>query len=141
MESDQNQASRLPIGLKIVAAYLVLDGAIGLAWPLLGLGPHHPEFDVKSFAFKFGSYSRDILFDILYLVSGIGLFLRKAWARKVALVIIAIGTIYATNSFAWGLAEGKPTLNVYIISFIVVGIWNAIWFYLLYRKSSVHVLS
>ncbi len=55
MESNDQYMPRFPIGLKIAAIYLILSGGTGLIWPLLGLGPHHPEFEAKSFAYKLGT--------------------------------------------------------------------------------------
>ena len=138
MNGSENKAVRekLPISLKVAASYLVLSGAMDLIWPLTGLGPHHAEFQAKSLAFKIGSYSREISFALLYLASGIGLFLRKPWARKLALVMIALGSIYTVNSFAWGFAKGRPSLNVYLISTAIVGLWSALWFYLVYRNKT-----
>ena len=141
MESDKLSEFRLPLGLKVVATYLILSGAIGLIWPLTGLGPHHPEFEAKSIAYKLGAYSRTYLFDLIFIISGIGIFLKKAWARKTALVIIALNAIYVTNEFAWGFAKGKPSLTIYLVSFAIVGAWGAIWFYLVFKKTSAEALS
>jgi hypothetical protein len=127
---------KLPMSLIIAAGYLVLSGALDLIWPLIGLGPHHAEFQAKSIAFKFGSQIREILFALLFLTSGIGLFLRKSWALKLALVMIIIGAVYSINSFAWGFAKGRPSLNVYLVSIAIVGLWNALWFYLVYRNKA-----
>jgi hypothetical protein len=127
---------KLSISLKVAASYLILSGAMDLIWPLTGLGPHHVEFQAKSLAFKIGSFSREITFALLYLTSGIGLFLRKSWARKLALVMIALASIYDINSFAWGFAKGQPSLNVYLLSTAIVGVWSALWFYLVYRNKT-----
>jgi hypothetical protein len=81
---------KVPISLKVAAGYLVLYGLVGLIWPLTGVGPNHPEFQAESFAFKIGAHSREILFALLFVISGIGLFRRKSWARKVALVMIVL---------------------------------------------------
>lgn len=133
--------SRFPIGLKIAAIYLILSGVIGLIWPLTGLGPHHPEFELKSIAYKLGTYFRMTIIELIFLISGIGILLRKAWARKLALTIIVIRLIYSTNEFAWGFAKGKPTLMVYLVSSAIVGCWSAIWFYLIFKRSSAEALS
>lgn len=130
----------LPIELKIAAIYLIVVGVIGLIWPLLNIGPNHHEFQSKSIAYKAGSYFREIVINIIFITSGIGLFFRKTWARKLSLIVITISTIYATNSFAWGYARGKPSLTIYIISFLIVGLWNAMWFYIIFRKKSRNAL-
>ena len=107
----------------------------------MGLGPHHPEFEIKSFAYKIGAYFRSSIFDLIFIISGIGIFFKKAWARKMALAIIAVNAIYTTNEFAWGFAKGKPNLTVYLISFTIVGIWSAIWFYLIFKRTSAEALT
>jgi hypothetical protein len=65
-------------------SYLIIAGGIGVLWSLTGLGPHHPEFQAKSFVFKLGSYTRENVMNILFLISGIGILSRKVWARKMA---------------------------------------------------------
>lgn len=131
---------KLPLGLKIAAAYLVISGFIGLIWPLTGLGPYHPEFEAQSLAYKAGVYFRSSVQELAFLVCGIGLFMHKAWARKGALIILVIATIYEGNEFAWGFAHGHPSTNVLLMSYAIVMAWNSIWFYLIYRKSSAEVL-
>jgi len=131
--------NRLPLTLRVAAAYLILVGLLDLIWPMTGLGPHHPEFQARSFAFKLGSYSRELLFGLLFVVSGVGLFLRKSWARKMALVLIAVSTIYSVNSFAWGFVGGKPSMGMYAVAAMVIGLWNGLWFYLIYRRESASV--
>lgn len=131
-----NSLNRLPLTLRVAATYLILSGVMDLIYPMTGLGPHHPEFQAQSLAYKLGSYSRELLFGLLFIVSGIGLFLRKSWSRKMALVVIAISTIYSVNSFAWGFARGRPSIGIYAVSAVVMGLWNGLWFYLIYRKKS-----
>ncbi len=136
MEPKNQKLLRLPIGLKIAAAYLVFSGVVGLIWPLLGLDPNHPDFQGKSLVSRIGSHSWNIIFHGLYLVSGIGLLLRKGWGRRVALYMIVFGTMYTASSFAWVFAEGKPTMAFYGISFVIVGLWHAILFYLVFKNSA-----
>ena len=54
--------------IKIAAIYLILAGCAGILLPLIGIGPNHPEFQAKSFAFKAGSYARENLINILFLL-------------------------------------------------------------------------
>ncbi len=129
-----NMRLELTKGVKIAAIYFIISGGIGALWPLTGLGPHHPEFQATSFAWKLGSYAREILISILFLISGIGLLYKKIWARKMAMVILVISTIYSANSSAWGFAQGEPTLSIRAISFLIVGLWNGFWFYLVYKS-------
>ena len=58
---DSKQSKKtieLAKGIKIAAIYLIVAGGVGVLWPLTGLGPHLPEFQAKSFAYKFCSYTR-----------------------------------------------------------------------------------
>jgi len=127
---------RFPVSLGIAAGYLILTGTVALVWPFLGIGPQFPEFQAKSIAFKAGAYSRELTFGILSLVSGVGLFFRKSWARKLALAILVITTIYISYQFAWGFTGGRPNAATLGMSFAIIGAWNAIWFFLLFKRSS-----
>ena len=138
----QNEISqKLPLSLKVAAAYLIIGGFIGLIWPLLGLGPHHTEFEAQSLVYKVGAYFRSSIQEVAFFVCGVGLFMRKTWARKSALIVLVIATIYVGNEFAWGFAQGRPSTEVQLISYAIVAAWNAIWFYLIYKPSSAEVLS
>ena len=87
-ESQNQKIIVLTKGIKIAAIYLVIAGGLSVLWPLTGLGPHHPEFQAKSLAFKLGSFTRENLINILFIISGIGILRGKIWARKLALVIL-----------------------------------------------------
>ena len=132
--------SKFPVGLKIAALYLTIGGFIGLIWPILGFGPHHPEFEVQSIAYKAGSYFRNSIQELAFLVFGIGLLMRKSWARKGALILLVIATIYIGNDFAWGFAQGPPSTKVRLISYAIVTFWNSIWFFLIYKRNSKEAL-
>lgn len=131
--SQNKKTIELSKGMKVAAIYLVIAGGIGVLWPLTGLGPDHPELQAKSLAFKLGSYARESILNILFLISGIGILSKKVWARKMALVILAISAIYSANSFAWGFSSGPPSSHVRLISFLVLGLWNGLWFYLIFK--------
>jgi hypothetical protein len=126
----------LPLSLKIVTGYLIFIGALGIAWPLLGFGPHNPEFEAQSLSYKIWAYFKDGIYNVLYLSAGIGIILRKKWARRLGLALLVITTISTANAFAWGRAGGPPETETLLVSFTVVGAWNVIWFYLLYKKTS-----
>jgi hypothetical protein len=128
--------SQLPFthwALEIAAGYIFFIGIIGLAWPLLGLGPKHREFQTQSFASRLGAQTRGLILSAASVVAGIGLFLHHAWARKLALVLLVVGTIYTANAFAWGFSGEQPTPRVRLFSRIAVASWNGLWFYLIYR--------
>jgi hypothetical protein len=134
--SDDNQKRKrivLTRGIRVAAIYLIIAGGLGILWPLTGLGPHHPEFQAKSLAYKLGLYTRENVMNILFLISGIGILCTKVWARKMALVILAISVMYSANSFAWGFSSGPPFLAIQLISFSLFCLWNGLWIYLIFR--------
>src|SRR5437899_7265537 len=87
--------------LRIVAGYMVVIGITGLVWPLLHLGPNHPEFQARSVAYRIGAQTRELTLSAASVVAGIGLFRHHAWARTLALGLLMIGIIYTANAFAW----------------------------------------
>jgi hypothetical protein len=119
--------------LGIAAGYMVVIGITGLAWPLLRLGPNHPEFQARSMAYRIGAHTRELTLSAASVVTGIGLFWHHAWARTLALGLLLIGIIYTAEAFAWGFSSGEPTPRVRLFSRIVVAVWNGLWFYLIYR--------
>lgn len=138
--SQNKKTIELSNGVKVAAIYLVIAGVIGILWPLTGLGPNHPEFHAKSFAYKLGAYTRESILNILFLISGIGILSKKVWARKMALVIPVIGAIYSANSFACGFSSGAPSSHVRLISFLVLGLWNGLWFYPIYKMKPKEII-
>jgi len=64
-----NARLELTKGVKIAAIYLIIVGGTGALWPLTGLGPHHPEFQAQSFAFKLGSYASRNLINLFFVIS------------------------------------------------------------------------
>jgi hypothetical protein len=118
---------------EIAGGYILFIGIIGLVWPLLGLGPNHPEFHAQSLASRLGARTRELSLSAASVVAGIGLFLHHAWARKLALGLLLVGTIYTANAFAWGFSGGQPTPPVRLFSRIAVALWNGLWFYFIYR--------
>lgn len=131
----------MPFGLKMVAGYFILVGVVSLLLPLFYSGPRHAEFEAKPASYKLGARARSLTLDVLHIVSGVGLFRRRRWARKLGLWILVATTFYGAFSFAWGFSHGKPALAILAMSFAVVGAWCAIWFFLLYRQSSAQALS
>jgi hypothetical protein len=113
-----------PVSLAMAAGYLIIIGAVGVLRPLLNLSPVHPAWQTNSLAFRLVTYSREITINALFLVSGIGLFLRKSWARKLALTMLVIATFYFVFKFARDFLPGKSGVAVLVVSFAVVGAWN-----------------
>lgn len=116
-----------------VTGYLFVAGVTGILWPLLRLGPDHPEFRAESPAFRLGAHTREVILSAAYIIASIGLFWHYDWGRKLALVVLVVGAFYGSNAFAWGFSNGPPTRRVRLISRVVVFAWNGIWFYLAYR--------
>jgi len=119
--------------LEVAAGYIFIIGIIGLAWPWLGLGPNQREFREQSLAYRLGAQTRELALSATSVVAGIGLFLHYAWARKLALGLLLVGTIYAANAFAWGFSGEQPTPRVRMFSRVAVASWNGLWFYFIYR--------
>lgn len=126
----------LPLSVKVAAIYLLWCGLFGVLCPLLGLGPHHAEFEAKSTAFKIGSQARSISFALAFLIAGVGILSRKAWARKLALVLLVLAIPYSATAFAWGFARGRPGLSLLFLSHGLLAAWNGLWFYLLFRRQA-----
>lgn len=119
--------------LRIAAGYMVIIGITGVVVPLLHVGPNHPEFQAQSSAYKVGALSRELILSAACILAGIGLFWQHSWARKLALGLLVIWTIYAATAFAWGFSHGQPTPRVRLFSRIVVAAWSGFWFFLIYR--------
>lgn len=142
MEIDTCTAEKkLPIGLKLAAIYLLITGLFGIWLYIFPYRSEYSEFVNMSSAYKAGAYFRVITFNILSIVSGIGIILRKSWARKLALVFLVIEVPYAANEFAWGFVQGNPTQQLYFISLAAIIIWNAIWFILIFKGTSREALA
>jgi hypothetical protein len=134
MDNDERFKENLSVGSKIAAMYLIASGILDLVWPLLNI-PKNPELIAMSFAYKMGSYFRQYLLAILFIISGIGVLLRKTWARKLGLIIIPIAAFYFAGSVAWGIAwgagGGKPSLAIYGVAAGISCVWNGVVFFLL----------
>ena len=119
--------------LEVAAGYFFLFGIIGLALPWFGLGPNFREFREQSLASRLGARTRELALAAASIVAGFGLFLHYAWARKLALGLLLIGTIYGANAFAWGFSGEQPTPRIRLFSHIAVALWNGLCFYFIYR--------
>jgi len=124
----------IPVSLKLAAGYLIFAGALGLVWPLFGLGPSHAAFESKPALYQLGAHTRDFLLNIGYMVAGAGLFARLSWAPLTALGLLAISTFFTGSEFAWGFAGEEPSSETLVASVAVVGSWNTFWGYIIYRS-------
>ena len=129
-----NTSLLLSKGSRVAAIYLIAAGLIGLVWPFTGFGPHFPEFQTQSVATQIGTYARDGMINSAFLIAGVGLLFHQVWARRIALIVLAISTLYSANDFSWGLAHGQPSPGIRGIGFLVFGLWNGLWFYLIFRN-------
>lgn len=132
---------KLPLGLKLAACFMVLSGLIGFSLAVLHFAginaiPEHKEFAARSIDYQIWSYLKEIVINSIFLISGVGLFFRKVWARKLALIILAISSYHEAAAFSWGIAGGRPTIRIYLASLAASIVFYGIWFYLIYRKES-----
>ena len=116
-----------------MVGYLVVLGPGGFVVQLFKLGPHHPEFQAESLAYKIGAISRELFFSAACTVAGISLFWHHAWGRNLALGLFVVSIFYDANAFAWGFSSGPPKPRVRLFSRIAVAAWNGMWFYLTFR--------
>jgi hypothetical protein len=139
--ADPGTEARFPKALRIAAGYMVLIGIFGLILPLTNMGPHYAQYEARSFAYKLGAQFRELTINALFIVSGMGLFRRRGWARNLALWSLVLAAIDGTTTFAWGVAGGPPGSRVYLFSGIVNVIWDGLWFYFICRPASRQALS
>jgi len=128
---------RFPLNVRIAAFYLIAWALFGLVVSVFSLGSHYLEFDAQPLAFRLGEYARVYAFNILYLVSGIYILRGRSWARKLAIGILTVDISYSARDGAWGLADGQPSTRILLISYGIVGVWNGLWIFLLWRKAKV----
>jgi hypothetical protein len=139
--TTQQYNTRLPLGVKSVATYFIFSFIFALVCTLIMPVSKYAELKERPGAQKMGATMREVVIQVLYLSCGIGLFRRRAWARKLGLLVLIVDTYYGAYACGWGFAGGRPNSNVLIISFLVIGTWNAFWFFLLYHRSSAQALS
>lgn len=133
METDLS----LPSGLKAAGIYLVVIGALGFAWPFLGLGPHHEDFIIQSDAYKIEAYSIAMVFNLMFLVSGLGILSKKNWGSQSAVIVLIVSTIYIAKSFAWGFIGSRPTTYQFLGFLSLIALWNGLWILLIYKRKKV----
>jgi hypothetical protein len=125
----------LPSALRVATVYMFARGGIGLIWPLLGLGPKHPEFQAQNTAYRIGAHSRELISSTASIVAGFGLLGHHSWGRVLALVLVLIRTLHDANSFAWGFSSGPPTPRVRLLAQIIMVVWNGMWFYFIFKSA------
>ncbi len=126
----------MPWGLRIVAGYLMLFGFLGsflyLAVFLNFWFIRPGGVDALSFGHKLAITGRHLIF-LAYAVAGIGLFLRQRWARNLGLVALVF-------HIAVPFTDGEWSTGAQIRVGALFALWNGLWFYLLYRKTSAPAL-
>jgi hypothetical protein len=111
----------------------VVTGIAGLVVPLLPIGPNRSEFQAQNLAYRVGAHTRELIFSVASIVAGAALYWHRPWARKLALGLLLVQTLYIANAFASGVSIGPPTARVRLFSSLVAVAWNGSWFYLVYR--------
>lgn len=126
--------SRLPLGLRLVAWYFVVTAALEV--PFLFVPQRNPERRRGGI----DPLVRVVTLEVLYVVCGVGLLRRRPGARTLGLFLLPVNAFYGAYNFAWGFAHGRPSPSVLAVSFVIVGVWSAFWFHLLYRPESARAL-
>jgi hypothetical protein len=123
----------LPWERKIAAWYLVLVACLGIAL-LFAPSTEYPGVPPKSAAAKAGGYTREGVLSLAYVVAGIAILRRRRWASRFAVGCIIVAAFYTGKQFAWGFAGGRPTLSTLLMSYVAVGLWDALWIWLLIKR-------
>ena len=134
MEVSKAQRKR-PLFVGVVAGYLIVVGIIRLASLVLSLVHDHHWFTQSS------GPTRGLGLTSLYLISGVGLFGGRRWARSFALGTLAVSTldlmISARHLISWGAQLYAKGL---LIALVLI-LWNAAMFLMLTRRSAVESFS
>jgi hypothetical protein len=133
LDTAPEARARLPLNAKIAAIYLIVAGITSI--PFL-FSPQPAQFAAKTVAYRSGYYARQVLLDAAFIVAGVATLRRRPWARKLAVIVLIISGFYGAFDFARGMARGAPPPKILLFGFILVGIWNGIWIYLLCRRGS-----
>ncbi len=126
--------------LKITATYLIVAGIYGIILQLFS-EQEYPEFLAKSIEYKFVYFAREYAISFAFMVSGVGIFIKKKWARKVGLIGLFFAFFYHGYAFAWAWSDGKPPTKVVAYSYVVAFIWYGVWFSVLFRQNTIKHLS
>jgi len=129
------------MALRIAAIYLIISGFIGMIWPLLNIGPNYAEFEAQTLTYKIIAYSKEFFVSLGFFISGVGIFLNKAWSRAVGLWCLVVAAYLGGNTIAWGWAQEWPSSEVRVYSYIASFVWYGFWFYILYRDKTVQQLT
>jgi hypothetical protein len=125
--------AQLATTTKTAAVYLMIAGITSMA---LLFRRQTAEFLAQSAARRAGHYTREVMLDLAFVISGVAVLGHREWGRYSAVVLLVIGTFYSAFAFARGFAGGTPAPKVLVPAFIVVGAWNALWVYLPFRSAS-----
>jgi len=157
---SNDSAQKFPLGLKIAIAYMLFSGAYGIVWVLIQamINPADvavpedimPDQDKAGYitgyqiGYAMRTYWLGILFNVIFLLSGIALVRRKAWGRILGLWVLVISTSLVAWAGAVGFAQGyagtMPTLAMYVGSLTLWSCWHGMCFAMLYRRTTVLVL-
>src|SRR5690606_8930038 len=115
-----------PLALKAVLGYLLVIGVLQLAWPFLGFGTDHPDFEARSASSKAGAYFMQALIAAGYVAAAIGLLQRRFWAPSLTYLVLALSALSSAKGFSWGFAGGRPTREIYLSSLVLFLAWHAV---------------
>jgi hypothetical protein len=94
-----------------------------------------PVFASLDLSRQYGIYTRECIFNALFLIAGTGILCQRGWARKLALVVLVLRMPYLAGAGAWAMAHGRPDSWIYYgVASLKVVAWNGVWFYLIYRE-------
>jgi len=134
--------------LKIASFYLLFLGLAGLGFWLINIHSEvivqYSQFSSKSVGGRLGVLTRhfvSLMVCVGFLLSAIGLFRHKSWARILGIILLVITIPAEVKDFAWGFARGghetSPTVPIYLGSLVFMCLWNGMWIYLIKREKDV----
>lgn len=130
----------LTISLKFIISYFLLYGIFTEYLVVIHWDEWLAAVVGKSLGYALGYSMKGPFLGVLFILSGIGLSNKRLWARKVAVIALFFAVLTDGNSFAWGFANGKPSKELLLASFLAVFLWNSIWLGLLFKKSTSELL-
>jgi len=130
----------IPAGLKATIIYFVVYGLITELFVINHWSEWSANVAGTSLGYTLGYFMKGPLLGILFLYSAYLLSKKQVTGRKLAVVCLLFAALTDIHSFAWGFAGGAPSSNVLLISGAIFLSWSAIWFYLLFKKTTSEVL-
>lgn len=130
----------IPASLKMAIGYFLLYGAFTELLVVMYFDEWVAGIQGKSIAYIFGYLSKGPLLGIAFLISSYGLLRRKMWGRKLAVIALIFAIFAGAKGLSWGFSGGNPAAAIYVVSLIVIALWNCVWICLLYRPKINEIL-